>query len=136
MLVKFVESHLFNPRHEYILAGDAATVTKAGTQTHGIERFFSGVLGVVVKGLEFFVISLIDVTERESYPLAVKQTVRSEVEKEAIKRRKKAKRSPPKKAKKLAGRPKGVFNKEKTKLDLSDELLRIHELLQMTRVKA
>ncbi len=132
MLVRFVQSYLFNPHHEYILAGDATTVTKSGKQTHGVERFFSGIVGAVVKGLEFFVISLIDVTRRESYPLAVKQTVRSEAEKAAMGRRKKAKRSRKKKSKKLSGRPKGVLNKDKTKLNLSSELWRINELLKAT----
>ncbi len=54
MLVEFFHQYLFDQTDEYILGGDATTVTKAGTQTHGIDRFFSGVLGQVVKGLEFF----------------------------------------------------------------------------------
>lgn len=40
MLVSFFRTHLFNPSHEYILAGDATTVTKAGSRTQGIGRFF------------------------------------------------------------------------------------------------
>jgi len=40
MKVKFFQRHLFNPKHEYILAGDATTVTKSGSQTHGIGLFF------------------------------------------------------------------------------------------------
>jgi len=40
MLVKFFQTHLFNPRHEYLLAGDATTVTKSGSQTAGIGFFF------------------------------------------------------------------------------------------------
>ena len=40
MLVKFFHRHLFNPNHEYILAGDATTVTKSGKQTYGIGLFF------------------------------------------------------------------------------------------------
>ena len=93
--------------------------------------FFSGVLGHVVKSLEFFVLSLIDVTKRKSYPLMVKQTLRSEAEKAAIKERKKPSPKSAKKPKKLSGRPKGVLNKDKTQLDLSDELLRINELLKV-----
>lgn len=56
--LKFVESHLFKPHHEYILAGDATTITKSGKNTFEIDRFFSGVLGKVVKRIEFFAISL------------------------------------------------------------------------------
>ena len=130
LLVKFVETHLFNSSHEYILAGDATTVTKSGAATHGIGRFFSGVLGCVVKSLEFFVFSLVDVARRRAYPLCVKQTVRSEAEKAAIKRRKKPRQSKKKESpKKLQGRPKGVLNKDRKKLNLSAELLRINELL-------
>lgn len=140
MLTEFFRVHLFAPKHEYILGGDATTVTKSGKQTHGIEHFFSGVLGKVVKGLEFFVISLIDVQERRSYPLAVKQTCRSEEEKAAAAERKKerqaAKKSRKSKKKtmpnKMKGRPPGVLNKDREKFDPSPELLRIDELLKLT----
>jgi len=40
LLVKFFEAHLFDSKSEFILAGDATTVTKSGSQTHGIGRFF------------------------------------------------------------------------------------------------
>lgn len=133
MLVRFFRTHLFDPTHEYIVAGDATTVTKSGFETHGIGQFFSGILGKAVKAIEFFVFSLIDVTERKSYPLPVKQTIRNEAEIEAVKSRKKKKRKvTKKKPKKLSGRPKGVLNKDKAKLNLSPELLRINELLKLT----
>jgi putative transposase len=130
--IKFVESHLFNPSHEYLLAGDATTITKSGKNTFGIDRFFSGVLGIVVKGIEFFAISLIDVTTRKSYPLSVKQTIREKGETSKPKKKplKKKKRSVTKKPTNLQGRPAGVLNKDKMKLELSSELLRINELLQ------
>ena len=40
LFMKFFETQLFNPSSEYILAGDATTILKAGKQTHGIGRFF------------------------------------------------------------------------------------------------
>ena len=40
MLVQFFQTHLWQREHEFLLAGDATTVTKAGAQTHGIGRFF------------------------------------------------------------------------------------------------
>ncbi len=40
LLVKFFQTHLFALDHEFILAGDATTITKSGKQTHGIGRFF------------------------------------------------------------------------------------------------
>lgn len=40
LLVQFFQTHLYQREHEFLLAGDATTVTKAGRQTHGIGRFF------------------------------------------------------------------------------------------------
>jgi hypothetical protein len=40
MLVQFFRTHLWQGEPEFLLAGDATTVTKAGAQTHGIGRFF------------------------------------------------------------------------------------------------
>ena len=39
-LVKFFATHLCQCEHEFIRAGAATTVTKAGAQTHGVGRFF------------------------------------------------------------------------------------------------
>jgi len=84
----------------------------------------------VVNGLEFFVISLVNVTERKAYPLAVKQTVRSEAEKKVLKERKKKRAKKSKRTKtNPKGRKKGSLNKDKNKLNLSPELWRINDLL-------
>ena len=40
LFVKFFQTHLFTLENEFILAGDATTVTKSGAQTHGMGRFF------------------------------------------------------------------------------------------------
>ena len=40
LLVQFFRTHLFQCDHEFILAGDATTSTKAGTETHGVGLFF------------------------------------------------------------------------------------------------
>ena len=127
LLVKFFRTHLCSAEDEFILAGDATTITKSGKLTHGIGRFFRGFARHVVSGLEFFVFSLVDVAERKAYPLCVKQTVRREAEKAAIKLRqkKRSKKSKPK----PKGRPKGSLNKDKKELNLSPELLRINKLL-------
>ena len=42
LLVQFFQTHLFQREHEFILAGDATTLTKAGRQTHGVGLFFRG----------------------------------------------------------------------------------------------
>ncbi|MDQ3179412.1 MAG: transposase [Acidobacteriota bacterium] len=126
LLVKFFEIQLFHPDREYIVAGDETVVSKAGRQTFGIDRFFSGLKGKVVRGLSFFVLSLVDTVERKSYPLAARQTVRSAAEKAAIKRRKKKRTN---KSKAVKGRKKGSLNKDHNELKLSPELWRINELL-------
>jgi putative transposase len=134
MLVRFFETHLFDPEEEYLLAGDATCVTKAGKQSFGLDRFFSGVLGQVVRGLEFFVFSLISVKARKSYPLGVGQTVRSEAEKAELKKKREARKKKLSKTKKKSrrgrGRPKGVRNEVREEPKYSAELLRINGLLK------
>ena len=77
----------------------------------------------MVSGLEFFVFSLVDVADRRAYPLAVRQTVRSEAEKAAIKERKRKRAKKAKKVKsKPKGRKKGSLNKDKNELSLSPDL--------------
>ena len=125
----FVRHHLLNPDDEYLLAGDETVVTKAGKQTHGLDRFFSSLYGKPVPGLAFFALSLVSVQERKSYPLLVEQRVRSEDEKEAA--RKKAKRTKTKSTKKgKQGRPKGSKNKDRTQVEWTPELRFVQGLLQ------
>src|SRR5262249_20318126 len=90
LLVKFFETHLFKPSGEYILAGDETVVSKAGSATFGLDRYFSSIRSQVIKGLSFFVLALINVEERKAYPVLVKQMVRSEAEKAALKQKKAA----------------------------------------------
>ena len=40
LLVEFFQTHLFDSKSEFILAGDATTITKSGAHTHGRGRFF------------------------------------------------------------------------------------------------
>ncbi len=123
----FFRHHLLKPNATYFLAGDECVVTKSGKKTHGLDRFFSSLYGKPVPGLAFFALSLIDVTERRSYPMMVEQVVRSEVEKAAAKAKKAAK----KKAKKSKpGRPKGSKNRDKTTVTLTPELTRIQQMVQ------
>ena len=108
-------SQLWKAGHEYIAAGDEVVFGKAGKETHGVGYFFSGVQQRVIPGLSFFVFSLIDVQERQSYPLQVVQTVKKEGEK----------------AQKDKAKPtKGSKNKKDEKPILSPELLRIQPVFQ------
>jgi len=128
---KFFEQHLYLPEGEYILVGDESTVTKSGYETYGLDRFFSGVLNKVVKGIAIFSLSLVSVDERQSYPMQVKQVVRSEAEKAAAKKDREKKTKPdPHAPKKKRGRPKGSKNRDKTQVELTPELKRIQKMVK------
>jgi hypothetical protein len=49
----FFRQHLLCADDIYVLAGDETVVTKAGKQTHGLDRFFAGLYQKVVPGLSF-----------------------------------------------------------------------------------
>ena len=128
---QFFQQHLYQPEGEYFLVGDECVATKSGKQTHGLDRFFSGLMSKVVKGIAIFSLSLVDVNERCSYPLRVEQVVRSEAEKAVAQanRKKKAKKDPDA-PKKKPGRPKGSKNRDKTQVELTPELKRIQSMVQ------
>lgn len=131
MLVRFFQSHLFDANEEYILAGDTTTVTKSGKKTHGLDRFFSGVMEKVVWGVEFLVLSVVGVKSRQSYPLAVQQTVRSEEEKAGLKRKTEERFKARKKTRKgKRGRRQGIKNKIAQEVGYSAELQRLNGLVK------
>ena len=133
----FFQYFLFRPDAVYVLAGDESIVSKSGKHTYGLGWFFSSILNTAIPGLAFFSIAIIDVTKRRAYPLAVKQVVRSEEEKEQTRQRKEKRR--PKAPKRPPGRPKGSKNKNKADLTLSAELQRIltlgQEVMNLIREK-
>ena len=120
----FFVSQLQNPNHEYIAAGDEVVFGKAGKETYGIGRFFSSLQNRVLPGLSFFVFSVINVNERQSFPI---QAVQMAKEKEENKKKKEKKTG--KKEKRSVGRPKGSKNKKSEKPTLSPELLRMQPVL-------
>jgi putative transposase len=121
--------HILRAGGEYIAAGDETVVTKAGKETHGLDRFYSSVFGRPVPGLAFFVLSLVSVEERRSYPLVVEQRIRSDEEKQAtLSKHKPVKAAKHKKGK--PGRPKGSKNKDKTQIEWTPELLLIAAMLK------
>ena len=121
----FFTSQLWKSDHEYIAAGDEVVFGKAGKETYGLGRFFSSLQQRVIPGLSFFAFSVIDVKERQSYPIQVVQMIKEEREKKS-----KGKEKPAKAAKRPVGRPKGSKNKKNEKPMLSPELLRIQPVLQ------
>jgi hypothetical protein len=110
---------------EYIVAGDEVVFGKAGRETYGLGRFFSSLQNRVIPGLSFFVFSLIDVQERQAYPIQAVQII-----KEPKQPKKKEKEKPSQAQKRAVGRPKGSQNKKKAPPILSPELLRVQPILQ------
>lgn len=103
----FFHQHLYKSDETYILAGDESIVTKAGAQTHGIDRFFASLFGKPVAGLAFFALSLLAVKQRRSYPISIEQIIRTEEEKAAAKARTQARKTKKKDSAKTAARPAG-----------------------------
>jgi len=131
IFIQFFIQHLYQPQGEYILVGDESTITKSGKETFGLDHFFSGVLNKVVKGIAIFSLSLTSIEERRSYPLQVKQVVRTSAEKETAKAKREKKTSKdPNAPKKRRGRPKGSKNRDKTQVTLTPELERIQKMIK------
>ena len=126
----FFRTHLLQPDDVYILAGDEVVATKAGKQTFGLDRFFSGVRQKAVPGVAFFSLGLISTKTRRAFPLRLEQVVRTEAEKAAAKTKAAAKQPKQPAAKRKPGRPKGSKNKPKIEVTLSPELQRIQTMLQ------
>lgn len=110
---------------EYIAAGDEVVLGKAGRATYGLGRFFSSLQNRAIPGLSFFVFSLLDVQERQSYPIQVVQMI-----KEPKQAKKKKKEKETQANKRPLGRPKGSKSKKKQPPILSAELLQIQPILQ------
>jgi hypothetical protein len=128
---QFFVAQLYQSEREYLLAGDECVVTKSGKKTYGPDHFSSGLLRKVVPSIAIFALSLIDVTERRSYPIRVEQVLRSEAEKAAAKAKKQQRKAKQKaKVKGKAGRPKGSKNRDKTQVELTPELLRIQQMVK------
>ena len=126
----FFCKHLLDPQETYILAGDESVVTKAGEKTHGLDYFFSGLLKKTVPGLSFFTLSLIGTQRRQSFPILLRQMVRTTEEKVASLAKKQAKKAKESGEKRKMGRPKGSRNKAKAEVTLNPELLHIQEMVK------
>lgn len=129
----FFRHQLYQADETYLLAGDETVVTKAGKLTHGVDRFFSGLLQKPVGGLAFFALSLIAVKGHRAYPLSVAQVIKTAPEKAAAKaqpaHRKKSAQKQAKAEATPRGRKKGSKNKDKSQSDFSAELTRIDTMI-------
>jgi DDE superfamily endonuclease len=129
----FFRQHVYRPNEGYLLVGDEVVATKAGTRTHGLDRFFASLYGKPVPGLAFFTLSLVSIQQRRSFPVRVEQVVRSDAEKAASKAKAARRQQTPSPAKRRPGRPQGSKNKRKADVSLTPELLRITSMLGALR---
>ena len=129
----FFRHQLYQPDETYLLAGDETVVTKAGKQTHGVDRFFSGLVQKPVGALAFFALSLVAVKGRRSYPVSLEQVIKTSQEKEAAKAKQAKRKNPTQKREKAESRPlgrkKGSKNRDKSKIDFNAELTRIDTMI-------
>ena len=130
VLWSFFQKWLWDPKDEYLLAGDEVVCGKAGKETYGLDRFFSSLQQHPIAGLAFFAFSLINVRERRSYPVKVDQVVWSAEEKAARKAKAQAKKMNHPGQKRKRGRPKGSKNKKGMAIELNAELQRIQAALK------
>jgi len=127
---QFFSQHLLCKEDDYILAGDESVIGKAGKKTYGLDQFFSGLQQKVIPSLSFFVVSLVSVKQRHSYPACLEQTIRSPEEKAASKVKKEAKKAKAVGPKRKRGRPKGSKNKAKSEMFLTPELQRNQKMVK------
>jgi putative transposase len=121
----FFRKHLWRENDVYLLAGDEVVVSKSGKQTYGVDRFFSSLASKPINGLSFFVLSLVSVEERQSFPIGIEQVIKSDSQINSTSPIKKVKF----KEKRGRGRPKGSKNKNKTEVILTSELLLIKKMI-------
>ena len=128
ILWTFVRTHLLTPGDRYLLVGDACVVTKAGTETHGVDRFFSSIFGKPVPGVALFALALVSCRERQAFPVQIAQIVREPAAPPA---------PPASAAKRKPGRPKGKSTQAKADAPLNAEHTRISILIQnlLTRIR-
>jgi putative transposase len=109
----------------YLLAPDEVVVSKSGKQTYGVDRFFSSLTSKPINGLSFFVLSLVSVSGRQSFPIGIEQVIKSDTQINSTLAIKKVKS----KDKRGRGRPKGSKNKNKIEVILTSELLLIKKMI-------
>ena len=115
-----MRTHLRTPGADVLLVGDAWVVTNAGTETFGVDRFFSSIFGKPVPGVSLFALALVRRTERQAFPVQMGQVRREPAD------------SPPATlpvAKRKPGRPKGSSTQAKADAPLHAEHTRISTMI-------
>jgi len=120
-----IRTHLLDAGEVFLVSGDHVVVTKAGKQTHGLDRFFSSLYGKTVPGLCFLSLSLISVTHRKSYPVLMEQVEKalSPSPTKPAKGKSKSQKNP----RGGRGRPTGSKNRNRREVELSPSVRFIQE---------
>jgi hypothetical protein len=106
-------------------------VTKAGTKTYGLDRWFASLSGKPVPGLSCLTWSWLSLNERRAYPIRVEHMRRTETENAATATNAHpSSPQPTNNAKpRRPGRPRGRKNREKTPIVLNPELHRMQGMI-------
>ncbi len=121
-----IKHNLIDKDDVFLIGGDETTVTKSGSKTYGLDRFFSSLYGKPVKGLSFLALSIISVKNRISHPIIMDQMLKAEEKPKKNKSNKKKKNT----KKKKVGRPKGSKNKNRMDPVLSPYLIEIQNKIK------
>lgn len=112
----------------FLLAGDETVVTKAGKQTHGLDRYYASIYGRAIRGLAFMAFSLISVQQETAYPVRMEQVTR----KQALCGQREKPTKAQKKQQGKRGRPRGSKNKTRRDVELPPHLQQLQEWLRAT----
>ena len=117
----FVRTQMLTPGDDVLLVGDECVVTKAGTKTFGVDRFFSSIFGKPVPGVSLFALALVSRSQRQAFPVQVEQVRREPTV---------VPPPTPPAAKRKPGRPKGSSTQAKADAPLNAEHTRISTMIQ------
>ncbi len=132
ILVVFVQHWFADENDIFLLAGDETIVTKAGKLTHGLDRFYSSIMGRPVPGLAFLAFSLISVKRSQSFVIRMEQLTKEQSSQAKKKSNDNQKSKKENKKKRKPGRPKGSKNKNRRDVELSPHLQHVQTLLKGT----
>lgn len=130
LMVTFVAIWFADAEDIFLLAGDETVVTKAGKETHGLDRFFSSIFGRPVRGLAFLAFSLVSVKRGEAYPIRMEQLTKEKALCGQGKKKAETKKQSKKKGKR--GRPKGSKSKNRRDVELPEHLQQMQVWLKAT----
>ena len=116
----FVRTQMLTPGDDVLLVGDECVVTKAGTKTFGVDRFFSSIFGKPVPGVSLFALALVSRSQRQAFPVQVEQVRREPTV---------VPPPTPPAAKRKPGRPKGSSTQAKADAPLNAEHTRISTMI-------